>query len=64
MEQCRALRLNDHSMLMRHWFAHPPLQVMIQAFLGIESKGQRRQVEAAPIEQFMAAWQGAGGNIG
>jgi hypothetical protein len=46
---------------MRYYRDHPPLPMMVQAYLGIKP---RREVEAAPIEQFFAAWQSMGGSVG
>ena len=54
----------------RHWRQHPPLQVMVQNYLGIKPAPEPRHTAEASVnsetdlEQFMQMFAAAGGRRG
>ncbi|HOX90233.1 MAG TPA: hypothetical protein PLN55_11530 [Burkholderiaceae bacterium] len=63
--------LHRYAALQRQWRRFPPLQRMVQAYLGIEpedepnepSESMTADEEQAAIERFMADFTAAGGKV-
>jgi len=59
--------LHRYAALQRQWRRSPPLQQMVQAYLGIESPEEREPLkpanESAAIAEFIANFAAAGGTV-
>lgn len=63
----RHMDLHRYAALQRQWRRSPPLQHMVQAYLGIEPDIEpvalRPQDEPQAIAEFMSAFAAAGGTV-
>lgn len=59
--------LHRHAALARHWRRSPPLQLMVQGYLGIEPPADARplrpQDEDAALQHFIENFAAAGGTV-
>jgi len=62
--------LHRYAALRRHWRRSPPLQQMVQAYLGIQPEDEpalpgvlTEQDEAAAISDFISNFAAAGGRV-
>jgi len=56
--------LPRYAAMSRYWDAHPPLQLMVQGYLGIEGKTARPITtinSPDDLDEFMQMFSGAGG---
>ncbi len=57
--------LPSYAAMSRYWDAHPPLHMMVQGYLGIESRpANQRSDEKSDLEAFIASFRDAGGSCG
>ncbi|MFG6413800.1 hypothetical protein ACG02S_07790 [Roseateles sp. DC23W] len=59
--------LHRHAAFSRHWRRSPPLQAMVQAYLGIEPDEEPEpltpETEEDALRHFVSMFAAAGGNV-